>query len=143
MGAGLLDAVLGAAAVLLVLRFRRRLAWLKPAIRGLGVLGTSLAVMGTAIFVGGALFALRLMPGPAFTLGAVVTSAVILADRRRTDGLRLIPRLPSRQRPDPRVLLEPLVLLGVLAGAAGLAIAFYAAWITDVADVQAILRAVT
>jgi hypothetical protein len=143
MGAGLLDAVLGAVAVLLVLRFRRRLAWIKPAIHGLGVLGTSLAVMATTIFVGGALFALRLMPGPAFTLGAVVTSAVILAVRRRMDGLRLIPRLPFQQRLDPRVLLEPLVLLGVVAGAAGLAIAIYAAWITDVADVQAILRAVT
>jgi hypothetical protein len=29
------------------------------------------------------------------------------------------------------------------SGAAGLAIAVYAAWITDVADVNAILRAVT
>ena len=143
MGAGLLDAVLGAVAVLLILRFRRRLAWVKPAIRGLGVLGTSLAVMAITIFVGGVLFALRLMPGPDFTLGAVVTSAVILAVRRRMDGLRLIPRLPSQDRLDPRVLLEPPVLLGVVAGAAGLTIAVYAAWITDLADVQAILRAVT
>jgi hypothetical protein len=40
-------------------------------------------------------------------------------------------------------ILDPLVLLGVVTGAAGLAIAIHAAWITDVADVNAILRAVT
>jgi hypothetical protein len=53
------------------------------------------------------------------------------------DGLRLVPRLPFPHR------LDPLVLLGVVTGATGLAIAIYAAWITDVADVNAILRAVT
>jgi hypothetical protein len=50
------------------------------------------------------------------------------------DGLRLVPRLPFRLR------LDPLVLLGVVTGAAGLAIAIQAAWITDVSDVNAILR---
>jgi hypothetical protein len=143
MGLGLLDAVLGAAVVLLVMLFRRQLGWVKSAARDLGVLGTSLAVMGITIFVGAALFALRLMPGPAFTLGAVATSAVIFVVRRRMDGLRLVPRPPFRHRRDQRILLQPLVLLGAVAGAAGLAIAFYAAWITDVADVNAILRAVT
>jgi hypothetical protein len=143
MGLGLLDALWGAAVVLLVLLFRRRLRWVKSAARDLGVLGTSLAVTAMTIFVGAALFALRLMPGPAFTLGAVATSAVILVARRRMDGLRPVPRLPFRHRLEPRVLLEPLVLLGVVAGAVGLAIAIYAAWITDVADVNAILRAVT
>jgi hypothetical protein len=59
------------------------------------------------------------------------------------NGLRLVPRLPFLHGLDPRVLLEPLVLFGVVAGAAGLTIAIYAAWITDVADVNAILRAVT
>jgi hypothetical protein len=53
------------------------------------------------------------------------------------NGLRLVPRLSFLHR------LNPLVFLGVMAGAAGLAIAIYAAWITDVADVNAILRAVT
>jgi hypothetical protein len=143
MGLGPLDAILGAVVVFLIWLSRRRLAWVKPTVRDFGVLGTTLAVMATSIFIGGALFALRLMPGPAFTLGAVATSVVILAVRRRMDGLRLVPRLPFLHRLDPRVLLEPLVLLGVVGGAAGLAIAIYAAWITDVADVNAILRAVT
>ena len=137
MGLGPLDAILGAVVVLLVLLIRRRLAWVRSTARDIGALGTTLAVMALTIFIGGALFALRLMPGPAFTLGAVATSVVILAVRRRMDGLRLVPRLPFPHR------LDPLVLLGVVTGAAGLAIATYAAWITDVVDVNAILRAVT
>jgi len=143
MGRGLLDAILGAAVVFLVMLFRRRLAWVKTTARGIGVLETVLAVMAITIFIGGALFALRLIPGPAFTFGAVAASAVIFVVRRRMNGLRLVPRLPFLRRMDPRVLLEPLVLLGVVAGTAGLAIAIYAAWITDFADVNAIFRSVT
>src|SRR5262249_42756777 len=109
----------------------------------LGVLGTTLTVMAATIFIGAALFGFRLMPGPAFSMGAAAMAVVILAVRRRMDGLPLIPPLSFLRRLDPRVLLEPLVLLGVIAGAAGLAIAIYAAWVIDVADVNAILRAVT
>ena len=137
MGLGPWDAIVGAAVVLLIWLLRRRLAWVKSAARETGVLGTTLAVMAITIFLGSVLFAYRLMPGPAFTLGAVVTSVVILAVRRRMEGLRLVPRLPVPHR------LDPLILLGVVAGAAGLSIAIYAAWITDVADVNAILRAIT
>jgi hypothetical protein len=143
MGLGIMDAILGAIVVLLIFRIRRRLTWITSTARGIGVLGTTLAVMAATIFIGAALFALRLMAGPAFTVGAVATTAAILAVRRRMDGLPLVPPLRFLHRPDRRVLLEPLVLLGVVAGAAGLAIAIYAAWITDVADVNAILRAVT
>ncbi len=143
MGLGPMDAIFGAVVVLLIFWFRRRLAWVTSTARDIGVLGTTLAVMAATIFIGAALFALRLMPGPAFTLGAVATAVVILAVRRRMDSLPLVPPLPFLRRLEPRVLLEPLVLLGVVAGTAGLAIAFYAAWITDVADVNAILRAVT
>jgi hypothetical protein len=77
------------------------------------------------------------MPGPTFTLGAVETAVVILAAQRWKDGLRLIPRLPFPRR------LDPLILFGVIVGAAGLAIALRAAWIPDVTDVHAILRAVS
>jgi hypothetical protein len=137
MGHGPLDAVLGAVAVLLILLIRRRLAWVKSTVRDSGVLGTTLAVIAITIFAGGALLEFRLMPGPAFTVGAVATSVVIVAVRRRMNGLRLVPRLPFPHR------LDPLVLLGVVAGAAGLAIAIQAAWVTDVADVNAILRTLT
>ena len=136
MGLGSLDAILGAVVILLLWLIRRRLAWVASAARDIGVLATTLAVIAITIFIGGALLALRVMPGPAFTLGAVVTSVVILAVQRRRDGLRLVPRLPYPRR------LDPLVVLGVVTGAAGLAIAIHAAWITDVADVNAILRAV-
>ena len=137
MGLGPLDAILGAGVVLLILLIRRRLAWVKSTARNIGVLGTTLAVIAITIFVGGVLLEFRLMPGPAFTLGAVATSAVIIAVRRRMNGLRLVPRLPFPHR------LDPLILLGVVTGAAGLAIAIQAAWITDVADVNAILRTLT
>jgi hypothetical protein len=109
----------------------------KSTVRDIGALGTTLAVIAITIFVGGALLEFRLMPGPAFTVGAVATSFVIVAVRRRMNGLRLVPRLPFPHR------LDPLVLLGVVAGAAGLAIAIQAAWVTDVADVNAILRTLT
>lgn len=137
MGLGSLDAILGAVVVLLILLIRRRLAWVRSIVQDIGVLGTTLAVIAITIFVGGALLEFRLMPGPAFTLGAVTTSVVILAVRRRMDGLRLFPRLPFSHR------LEPLVFLAVVTGAAGLAFAIQAAWITDVADVNAILRTLT
>jgi hypothetical protein len=137
MGLGSLDAIMGAAVVLLILLIRRRLAWVKSAAKDAGVLGTMLAVISIAIFIGGALFGLRLMPGPAFTLGAVATSVLILAVQHRKDGLRLVARLPFPHR------MDLLVLLGVVIGIAGLAIAIHAAWITDVADVNAILRAVS
>jgi hypothetical protein len=77
------------------------------------------------------------MPGPGFTVAAVASSGVILAARRRADvrwlGRRLF--LP--------VTLNLLIVLGVVAGVAGVIIAIHAAWLTDVADVHAILRAVT
>jgi hypothetical protein len=137
MGLWQLDAISGAVLVLLIYLIRRRLAWVKSIAREIGILAITLAVMAIIIFIGGALFEFRIMPGPAFTVGAVATSVVILAVRRRKDGLPLVPRLPILHR------LDPLVLLGVGTGAAGLAIAIQAAWITDVADVNAILRAVT
>ena len=136
MGFGAWDALAGAA-VALILLIAGRLSRVKSAARDLGVLGTTLAVMAGIIAVGALLFALRLMPGPAFTLGAVAASVVFLAVRRWMAGLRLVPRLPVPHR------LDPLVLLGVVAGAAGLAVAIHAAWVTDVADVNAILRAVS
>jgi hypothetical protein len=137
MGLGALDAFLGAAVVLLIFLIRGRLAWVKLTARDIGPLGTTLAVMAIVIFIGGALLEFRLMPGPAFTVGVAATAVVILAVRRRMDGLRLVPRLSLLHK------LDPLILLGVVTGAVGVAIAVQAAWIIDVADVHAILRAVT
>jgi hypothetical protein len=137
MGLGPWDAILGAIVAFLVMLMRKRLAWMKSLARDIGFLGTALAVTAIAIFLGGVLFGLRLMPGPAFTFGAVLTLLLVLAIERRRNGLPLIPHLPFPHR------MDSLVLLGVVAGVAGLAIAIHAAWITDVADVNAILRAVS
>ena len=137
MGAGPLDAFFGVLVVLLMVPLRRRLAWVKPTVCNIGFLGTTLTVIAGTIFIGGALFALHLMPGPAFTVGVIAASVVVLAVQRRMERRRLIPRVPFPRR------LDPLVLLGVIAGVGGLAIALHAAWITDVTDVNAILRAVS
>jgi len=137
MDSGPWDAVAGVGVVLLILLCRRRLTWVSAWRRDIGGLATTLAGIALAIFIGGALFALRLMPGPGFTLAAVASSGVILAARRRADGPALGRRLFIP------VTLNVLVVLGVVAGAAGVIIAIHAAWLTDVADVNAILRAVT
>jgi hypothetical protein len=137
MGAGPWDAAIGAAFVLLLVLIRRRLAWVRPTARHIGALGTALVVVAACIFIGALLFGLRVMPGPAFTLGAIAASTVVLVVHRRRSGRRLLPHVSFR----PGV--SALVLIGVLAGAAGLAIAFHAAWITDMDDVNAILRAVS
>jgi hypothetical protein len=137
MGLGSLDIILGVVAALLVLLFRRRLTWVKRIARDSGGLGATLGVIAIAIFIGALLFGLRLMPGPGFTVGAVATSVVILAVQRRKNGMPLVPRLSV-----PRTL-SPLVFLGIVVGVAGLAIALRATWIISVADVNAILRAVS
>ena len=132
-----LDVILGVVVVLLILLIRRKLAWIKSMAQDSGVLGTTLGVIAITIFIGALLFGFRLMPGPGFTVGAVATSAVIVAVHRRRNGLRLVARLPA-----PRAF-EPLIVIGILAGAAGLTIDLYAAWVINVVDVNAILRAVS
>ena len=129
------DALWGALMAALILALRRRLTRIRSTARDVGALGVGVIVMAITILVGGVLFGLRLMPGPAFTVGAVLTSVVTLAVERRRKGIRLVPRLPLPG-------LDPLVVLGVLACMAGLAIALHAAWATDVTAVDAILRRV-
>jgi hypothetical protein len=92
--------------------------------------------MAVTTLVGGVLFGLRLMPGPAFTVGAMMTAFVILAVQWKRARGRLLPRISLPRR------LEPLVILGILAGIAGLAISIHAAWTVDVTAVNTILRAV-
>ncbi len=115
------DALWGAVMAALILALGRRLAWVTSAARNIGVVGTGLAVIAFTILVGGVAFGLRLMPGPAFTAGALLTAAVMLAVQRRRAGLRLVPRVRFPTR------LDPLVVLGVVACLGGLAIALCAA----------------
>jgi hypothetical protein len=137
MGLGTLgDALLGAAVMAaLILLARRQLPWLRSVARDSGPPGVGLVVMATLTLVGGVLFGLRLMPGPTFTVGAVLTGLATLAIAGRRMDVRLV---PSRL-----VRLRPLVILGILAGAVGLTIGIHAAWIVDETSVNAILHAVT
>jgi hypothetical protein len=137
MGLGRLgDALWGAVMAGLILALRRWLAWVRSAAQDIGPLGVGLSVMAVTTLLGGVLFGLHLIPGPAFTVGAVVTALVILAIERKRAGGRLLPRIPLSRR------LDPLVILGILAGIAGLAISIHAAWTVDVTAVNTVLRAV-
>ncbi len=130
------DFLWGAAMAGLILALRRRLSWLSSAARDIGPLGVGVSAVAVTILIGGVLFGLRLMPGPAFTVGAVLTTLVILAVGRIRARKRLVPRIPVPRR------LNLLVFLGILAGIAGLAISIHAAWAVDVTAVDSILRAV-
>jgi hypothetical protein len=137
MGFGALgDAVCGAVVAGLILALRRRLAWVRSAARDIGAVGVGLAVMAITTLAGAALFGLRLMPGPGFTVGAVLVTLLTLGIGRKRKRGRLLARLRFPRR------LDPLVLLGLLAGAAGVVIGIHAAWTVDVTAVNDILRSV-
>jgi hypothetical protein len=127
------DALSGAITAALILMLGRTR---KAAVRNLGVIGIGTAAISVTIFIGGLLFGLRLMPGPGFSIGALLVAVVYLAIQRRRNGLRLVPRIPLPQT------LDVLVVLGVYACICGLAIGLYAAWTVDVTAVDAILRSV-
>jgi hypothetical protein len=126
------DALWGAVMTGLVLALRRWLVWMRSAAHDIGPLGIAVSAMAAITLVGGVLFGLRLIPGPAFTVGAAVTAFMILAVQHR----RIFPRIPLRLR------LDVLAILGILAGIAGVAIAIRAAWTVDVTSVNTILRTV-
>jgi hypothetical protein len=130
------DAILGAVMAGLVLALRRRLGWLRSAAQSIGPLGVGLSAMATITLAGGVLFGLRLVPGPAFTVGVLLTSLVIFVVERKRVHKSLVRWMPFPSR------LDPLVVLGILVGAAGLAVAIHAAWLVDVTAVNNILRAV-
>jgi hypothetical protein len=90
-------------------------------VRSTGLAGAGVAVLAITVLVGGVLFGLRLMPGPAFGSGALLTLVAAMVVQRRRAGTRLLPgiRFPAR--------FDPLIVLGVVAGMGGLAIAFHAA----------------
>lgn len=126
----LAGAVTGGLAVLM----RKRLRPILRATREAGFAGTGLLVLATTIFLGGVLFAVRLVPDPAFTVAAAVPVIAGIAVAHRSARKRMLPRARSLGRP------RPLVLLGVLAAGAGIVLGIRAAWATDVTAVQAILR---
>jgi hypothetical protein len=130
--------VAGAATVvLLVLLLRRRWSVIKRAISNAGIAGSGVAAVAGLVFVGGLLFGLRWIPGPAFTLGAAEMALVLLITSRLASGKTLFPRLRLTSS------VHPLVLLGLLGLAIGAVLDLHSAWSVDVTAVDQILRSVT
>ena len=138
MGLGRLgDALWGAATAGLILALRRWLARGRSSLQDLEGLEIGISLMAAVTLLGAILFGLRLMPGRAFTVGAVLILLVGLVAERKSVGRRLLRHMLPRHR------VDPLVPLGILAGVAGLAIGIHAAWGVDVTAVNAILHAVS
>jgi hypothetical protein len=130
------DALLGALVVSFLYVARRRLRWLLSALRSAGAV--SCAVVGTAAaaFLGLALFGLLIVPGPGFSIGAGLMTAIWFAVGRLRAGVSLLPhgfRFPR---------VSWMAVLGILILCVGLAIDYHAAWQLDVGDVNAILQSV-
>jgi hypothetical protein len=134
MGLGWLgDGAMGVVAGSLIMLFRRRFMWVRAAVADLGTVGATLAAVAFLIFLGGALFGSRAMPGPGFSIGFAATVLIepLLVNRKRF--------LPYAAR---LLRLDPVVVLGVLASIAGIALSIHSAWSTDVSIPDAILRAI-
>jgi hypothetical protein len=129
------DALCGGAIVALAFAMRRRLDWLTRFVRNADVLGLTVAGMAAITLAGVALFGLRVIPGPAFAVGALLTAAVIFSARRLKTGQRFMPRMAFSGR------IDPLVVVGALGVIIGLALSFNTAWTIDVVDVDKILGA--
>jgi hypothetical protein len=133
------DYLLGAAVVGLIFAVRRRLNLIPAIARGVGVLGTILALISVTIIVGGVLFGLRCIPGPYCSLGAI-TAAVVIAVAVRWQGsgssAALFERLPFLRRPDA------VMVLGALAAMAGVALSIHTMWGLDVTQVYRLLETV-
>jgi hypothetical protein len=137
MGLGKIgDFLLGVLIIALVYAFRRRLRWIKHAVHNAGPLGAGIALMSAVIFVGFILFGLRIIPGPSFSIGACLTLAVLVTVHRLRSGVSIVPSIPILYR------VDPLIILGILAGVIGLTASIHSAWNFDVTEVDNILRAV-
>ncbi len=140
MGLGAVgDFLLGVVVAALVLAFRRRLRGLSAITREAGFLGAALVVIGAVIVVGAIAFALRWVPGPYFSLGVLAAVAVfaagVLRQRQHSASVTRAARRPPAGRPDA------VVLLGVLAALAGIALSIHTMWHVDVTRVYELLTA--
>jgi hypothetical protein len=144
MGLGTIgDFVLGVLLVGIIFALRSRLRWVKTTAREAGAVGTAVAVMAVTIIVAAVLFELRLIPGPAFSVGAI--GAVVVG--------AIIGRARGRHVPLPRfslsALLRPLTVVdvlltvvGVLLAIVGIVLAVRVSWEIDLTQVNTLLRSV-
>lgn len=128
------DFILGVLSVGLIFALRRRLRWVTAVGRDAGILGSTVILMSATIMLAGALFEVLLMPGPAFSVGAIVSAIACFVIRRRWAGVLVLLRMLLPRR------VDLLVVLGILAAVAGLTVCLHAAWNTDVTQVNRILQ---
>jgi len=135
MGLGFFgDFVLGLLAVALIFMLRSRLRWVAAAARDAGVIGSIVAIMAVTIMLAAVLFGLCYMPGPGFSVGVACAAIVWVAvGRQRGHAVRL-PRISLPRQ------VDPLAVLGVLAGIAALLVALHLVWSLDITQVNTLLR---
>jgi hypothetical protein len=137
MGLGAVgDYLLGVGAAGLLFAGRRRLRPLASLAREAGILGTGFAAISVTVIIGAALFGLRCIPGPWFSVGALGTAVLIGIEvqwRGRAWRTALAARLPFIRH------LDAAILLGILAALAGVALALRTMWNVDVTQVYDLL----
>lgn len=130
---GVGDALCGVAIVAISFAIRRRLSRLSRAARDVGTLGMTIVGIAATALLGLVLFGLRIVPGPSFTVAALVTGSLVFAVYRLRAGSRFVPKRMILRSP------HPLAVLGVLGTVIGLVLSFHTAWTIDVTDVDKIL----
>jgi hypothetical protein len=113
---------------------RRRLGWVGRFARAAGPIGTGAAVMSVLLFVGLALFWLRILPGPALPIATVITLGLVVLARERS-------WLAAIWRRRPALHLNVYVLLGCALAVVGLYVAWHRAYDVNVVDVHRVLAA--
>jgi hypothetical protein len=131
------DAALGFLVAGLGFLVRRWLRRFRPVFGDIGPYGTTIALIPVVIFAAGILFALRAMPGPAFSAGIVGALVILTLADRLLGHKRILPRLPMPSR------LNLYMVLGILLAAVGIAVAVRAAWLVDIQAVHAAARSAT
>jgi hypothetical protein len=126
-----LGALLGLG-VILLLRVRSRRARIAAFARAADPVGTAVVSLSALLFVGLAVFGLRIVPSPLVLVAGAVMSLSFCADQAR-------PQLAAAWRRRRLVPLDLYVLLGSALAVAGLVTAFESARQHQVTDVQRVL----
>ena len=137
MGLGTIgDFVLGVLLVGIIFALRSRIRWVVATAKAADAVGSAVAVMAVTIMLAAVLFEFRLIPGPAFSVGAicaVVAGAVV--GRARGHHVAL-PRFSLSG------LFSPLTVLGILLAITGIVLAVRVSWEVDVTQVNTLLQSV-
>lgn len=115
---------------------RRRLKWLLLLARESSAIGAVVIMLAFLIIVGGALFSLRAMPGPGFTIG--LGASFLVTSFAKFNLGRAVRRY--LRRATRSWILDPLIIVAVIGITLGIAVAVRSAYHTDVSSVHALLQ---